>query len=496
MALQTAFLSKKFEFSDDLIKYLDILELTVSAHSELYDYFVKKIADKGKDTVYMDDMLPELSRQAEKYIRLLCKNGVYTRTIEEFMTQSQGYDVISSTIDAAVAEILSIVSDEIGEFLSGLERSRAEAKSKLTGSGIGVWTNSFTTFATYAAVDHLSTMRQLKKAQSEFQTQMSRIKDDAHDRSEQREAQYIKEIYLPNMFYALGIFVFSMMENCLSDMSGVGSFDSSVLKYVDTKKSGELLKNLSLSNNVESVLLAAYEVCPFNIQVYIECATRGLFTNDMFSFLTYIGKKEAFEAEIKKIYAKFLGKARECDSDNFVALLQDAKIIIEVLSLISNKPTGLYYKNLGSTVYHNIVNQYDNLKKYIHNEALRYKWYAKFADDDIIVMTPQQVKAIVRAEVYAISTDDVFSVLMDTCEYSALLTEISHHDIPKAEISKSSVDAYYAEYCAELIANCLQNVKQSAKERKTAQEKIATKNKMIREKGEKKKKYFKQFIFC
>ncbi len=491
MALKTTFLDKKFEFSDDLIKYLNILELTVSAHSELYDYFVKKVANK---TIYIDDITPELRRQAEKYIVLLCENGVYTRTVEECINQSQGYTLVSSTIDLAVEKMINILSDEIDEYSRGLDMAQAEAESKVTGSGVSVWSSSFTTLATYAAVDYLTAKGQIKKAQSEFQTQISKVEADAHNRSEQRKAQYIKDTYLPNMFNALGIFVFSMMDNCLSDMSEVGSFDSSVLKYVNMKKSGELLKNLSLSNNAESVLMAAYEVCPFNMQIYIECATRGWFSKDMLSFLSRIGKKEAFEAEIKKLYAKFLSKARECGSDDFISLLQDTKIITEVLSLISNKPTGYYYKDLGKTVYLSIVSQYDNLKNYIQNDALRYKWYKKFADDDIIAMTAEQVKDIVRAEVYNISTDDVFSALIDICEYSALLTEISHHDMPKAEISKSNIDEYYAEYCAELISNCLQNVKQSIKERKAAQEKIATKNKKIKEVGERKKKHFKSFI--
>ena len=267
------FIEKEYSIPEDVLTYIDLLSFTDGVQKQLFGTFVRKLKDEiAKDNIGLlddKDLAQEIEQQVGKYISNLCDNGIFTRTISDYLKNNKGYQLISEVNKAALNKMKSLLIREMDEWQAGFENAVNNAESHVTGMGFSIWSSSFVNHAIYAAMEASKLKEQSKEAEAQYQKDMSDLRSRLDSRYGGEKSNYINNTYIPSMEAALTVFAYELLDKYVADLIANGKFDEKTLDYVDIGRSNDLLKNLPLSNNKQAILENAFAACPFNIAVYM-----------------------------------------------------------------------------------------------------------------------------------------------------------------------------------------------------------------------------------
>lgn len=280
------FLGKNYTIPEDVLIYIDLLDFTESVKNHLVNAFVRKLNDEiAKDNMGLlgdKDLVPEIESQVGRFVAMLCNNGIYTRTISDYLKNNKGYQLYSNVNKAALEKMRSLLIQEMDAWQAGYENAVNRAEAHVTGMGFSIWSSSFVNHAIYAAMEASTLNKQGKEAEVQYQKDMN----DLHSRLDSKygveKSHYINNTYVPNMEAALTVFAYELLDQYVADLIANGKFDRKTLDYIDIGRSNDLLKNLTLSNNKKAVLENAFAVCPYNIAVYMQAMKYDLLDYDSF----------------------------------------------------------------------------------------------------------------------------------------------------------------------------------------------------------------------
>ena len=280
------FIGKEYSIPQDVLTYIDLLDFTDSVQKQLASTFVRKLRNEiAKDNIGLlgdEDLATEIEQQVGKFIAKLCDNGIFTRTINDYLKNNEGYQLYSDVNKAALEKMKSLLIQEMDAWQAGYENAVNKAESHVTGMGFSIWSSSFVNHAIYAAMEASTLNKQSKEAESQYQKDMN----DLHSRLESQyggeKSNYINNTYIPNMEAALTVFAYELLDKYVADLIAKGKFDGKTLDYVDIGRSNDLLKNLTLSNNKRAILENAFAACPYNIAVYMQAMKYDLLDYDSF----------------------------------------------------------------------------------------------------------------------------------------------------------------------------------------------------------------------
>ena len=280
------FIGKEYSIPQDVLTYIDLLDFTDSVQKQLASTFVRKLRNEiAKDNIGLlgdEDLATEIEQQVGKFIAKLCDNGIFTRTINDYLKNNKGYQLYSDVNKAALEKMKSLLIQEMDAWQAGYENAVNKAESHVTGMGFSIWSSSFVNHAIYAAMEASTLNKQSKEAESQYQKDMN----DLHSRLESQyggeKSNYINNTYIPNMEAALTVFAYELLDKYVADLIASSKFDSKTLDYVDIGRSNDLLKNLTLSNNKQAILENAFAACPYNIAVYMQAMKYDLLDYDSF----------------------------------------------------------------------------------------------------------------------------------------------------------------------------------------------------------------------
>ncbi|MGN0375394.1 MAG: hypothetical protein ACI4EN_07835 [Butyrivibrio sp.] len=239
------FLKKQYEFPQDIIEYISLLSLTEDMKDTLMTAFVKKISG-SVGIIDSKDLHDNLKKQASKFIEKLCGKGIYSKTIDDYVFDNEGYKLYDKVNKDALDAMKSFLMEDMDNVTLGLETASQNAASTITGSGITVFSNSFLTLAATAAMEYSVLKNQYKKADIQYQKELSGIINSSDKERKKKENDYINTVYIPNMEKALTLFVYNLMDKYIKDLISEGMFNADTLKYVDIMRSQALLQNLKL----------------------------------------------------------------------------------------------------------------------------------------------------------------------------------------------------------------------------------------------------------
>ena len=267
------FLEKEYSIPEDVLTYIDLLSFTDGVQKQLFGSFVRKLKNEiAKNNIGLlddKDLAQEIEQQVGKYIAKLCDNGIFTRTISDYLKNNKGYQLISQVNKAALEKMKSLLIREMDEWQSGYENAVSNAESHVTGMGFSIWSSSFVNHAIYAAMEASKLKEQSKEAEAQYQKDMSDLRSRLDSQYGGEKSNYINNTYIPSMEAALTVFAYELLDKYISDLIANDKFDGKTLDYVDIGRSNDLLKNLTLSNNKHAILENAFAACPFNIAVYM-----------------------------------------------------------------------------------------------------------------------------------------------------------------------------------------------------------------------------------
>ena len=280
------FLKKDYSIPEDVLTYIDLLSFTDSVQKQLFGTFVRKLKNEiAKDNIGLlddEDLATEIEQQIGRFIAKLCDNGIFTRTISDYLKNNKGYQLISEVNKAALEKMKSLLIREMDEWQAGYENAVSNAESHVTGMGFSIWSSSFVNHAIYAAMEASKLKEQSKEAEAQYQKDMSDLRSRLDSQYGGEKSNYINNTYIPNMEAALTVFAYELLDKYVADLIANSKFDKAALEFVDISRSNDLLKNLTLSNNKKAILENAFVACPYNIAVYMQAMKMEMLDEDTF----------------------------------------------------------------------------------------------------------------------------------------------------------------------------------------------------------------------
>ena len=450
MSLELRFIQKDYEIPNDIITYLNALQVADEIKDSLFYACRDKVSKSEIRAISTDEMVPEMKKQASRFIKMLCDNNIFNRTIDEYTFSNEGYKEFDEHNKAAVLAMSNFLLEEMEHFQQGIEDAEREAASNITGTGVQVWSSSFLTLAAASALEYSALKKQANAADQQYREKVRWISKKGSDKREQQEIDYLNNIYYPNISNALTLFAYCMLDNYLADLHNNGLFDNETLNYVNIKHSQDLLQNLDITNNKAAVLSSAFQACPFNINVYLSAIEFDLFGEDEVNTLRTIHQDSELKRELSRRFIEIK------QTNHIKDTLENYDQLINALCLCSGKTPEFYYQQYTKDLYRKVIHEYSELREYCESDSACSR-FVNSLGDKILAMNDDDFLKLLRKKVNSIITDEQFVDLIEYCGYKDLIKEIS----PKGETfsTRKEINKYYIDTVYEKVIPIAEKVK-------------------------------------
>ena len=441
--ITVAFLGNEFSIPRDILTYIDLLGFTHSVQKSLVGAFVRKLKNEIQNgnvgILSDDDLTAEIQHEVGRFIAKLCDNGIFTRTVNDYLNSNKGYQAYSAVNKAALEKMKALLIQEMDSWQAGYENAMQKKESHVTGMGFSIWSSSFAHHAIYAAMQASTISKQEKEAATQYERDMSSLHSYLDSKYGGEKSKYINNVYIPNMEAALTAFTYELLDKYLTDLIANGQFDKKTLEYVDIGRSNDLLKNLNLSTNKLQVLVSAFTQCPFNSAVYMHALEYDLLDCESF----HTAKLFGHDTEIIRILQSKMGG----EKNNHWKLNYDN---VEKLARYTGEPL----RNITLKVATSIVDSYAQIVELIRNPIRCASIIGRI--DDNTILTGEQVS---RRE-----TEKILTPLMHISAWDKLTQEYGHDDLlarlinllpnPAVLSSKHEYDDYLKAHLFTALESC------------------------------------------
>ena len=328
------------------------------------------------------------------------------------------------------------------------------AASNITGSGVRIFTNSFTSFMVHSAVEKSVLKSQAKKADQEYEEAIKRISTSSMDRFEKANADAIFNQFLPKLPDIFTKFHDELLSNYLLELSKHNQFNSDVLENYSEKKSSTMLDNIKYAEDKHSLLQQAFAECPFNLDIYEKMLQLGYFDFD-----TFIDAKKIFrKSEMDNLLEEKI-KSNLNDIENI-------KSYAKVLSRYKNKDElsilSPFYKKIITKIRCN----YQDIRLMCENHQNIKKWIKKNISADlnyVMKMSDTVINDYVKK---------YFNNLIDEKQLKEFIAIglVSIDDIKYTNSEKTTLEEIQKEYIKEVVL-VIENFLKELGEKKAAYEK-------------------------
>lgn len=450
MSLKMRFLQKNYEIPNDIITYLNALQVADEIKDSLFRACRDKVSKSEIRAISTDEMVPEMKKQASRFIKMLCDNNIFNRTIDEYTFSNEGYKEFDKHNKAAVLAMSNFLLEEMEHFQQGIENAEREAASNITGTGVQVWSSSFLTLAAASALEYSALKKQANVADQQYREKVRWISKKGSDKREQQEIDYLNNIYYPNISNSLTLFAYCMLDKYLADLHDNDLFDNETLNYVNIKHSQDLLQNLDITNNKAAVLTNAFQACPFNINVYLSAIKFDLFGEDEVNALRVINQDSELKRELNRRFIEIK------QTNQIKGTLEKNGQLINALCLCSGKTPEFYYQQYTKDLYRKVIYEYSELRDYCESDSACSS-FVNYLGDNILAMNDDDYLKLLRKRVDCIITDEQFIDLIEFCGYKDLIKEIS----PKEKVfsTRKDINKYYIDTVYEKVIPIAEKIK-------------------------------------
>ena len=411
------FIDKEYSIPQDVLTYIDLLSFTDNVQKQLFGAFVRKLKNEiAKDNIGLlgdEDLATEIEQQIGKFISKLCDNGIFSRTINDYLKDNKGYELYSKVNKAALEKMKSLLIREMDEWQSGYENAVSNAESHVTGMGFSIWSSSFVNHAIYAAMEASKLKEQSKEAEAQYQKDMSDLRSRLDSQYGGEKSNYINNTYIPNMEAALTVFAYELLDKYVDDLIANDKFDKATLEFVDISRSNDLLKNLTLSNNKKAILENAFVACPYNIAVYMQAMKIEMLDEDTFETANIFKQGTKIIAFLKES----LGAA---DYPHFV---EPNYYSASLLARYENRSANDVLHQHTTSYANAVIREYGNIVKAL-NSSTQCRDYLRKMSDDEILSGEGASKQLANSLVHSIVSDNAWNVLVEQCGHSDMFERL------------------------------------------------------------------------
>ena len=184
------FINKEYNIPEDILLYIDLLSMTENIKSNIFHNFVRKLSCAEMACIDDDQMRYNIEEQVSKFISKLIENGIYDRTVNDYINENEGYKLISKVNALALEKSKQVLAQQLDDWLAGYEEAVQKKEASVTGLGFSIWSGSFVNHAIYAAMQASKINEQEKSASKEYQKDMAELETRIEKRKNEEEKQF------------------------------------------------------------------------------------------------------------------------------------------------------------------------------------------------------------------------------------------------------------------------------------------------------------------
>lgn len=457
------FLDVTYDIEEDVITFLDcrdfvskgLVKLLNEASSLMKKYArigaKRAIEEMSNDVTHIQQVMMSIVKDVHKD---LLKRNIYDIDEYELYERITSIKQVESMAIEVSLNLLSTVKAVQSENQAMRNYSYRSAASNITGSGVRIFTNSFTSFMVQSAVERSVLKSQAKKADQEYEEAIKRISTSSMDRFEKAMADTIFNQFMPKLPDVFTEFYDELLSNYLLELSKHNQFNSDVLENYSENKSSTMLDNIKYVEDKLSLLQQAFAACPFNIDIYEKMLQLGYFDFD-----TFIDAKKIFrKSEMDDLLEEKI-KNNLNDTENI-------KNYIKVLAKYKGRDEVSILSSFYQSTISKIKNDYHEIFLVCVDSRKMSIWLKDHInkDRDKIASTSE---ASIRDKV-----NTWIKKIVDEKQYEKLsaMGLISINDIRYKDSTKTTLAEVQTEYADKMIALILDYIKELG-EKKAAYEK-------------------------
>lgn len=275
---------KHYELPKDIITYIEEHHRFEVYRQELQAYFMDAFSDYQNFPHDSERVSYEKFRHYGNLCALsLIANGIYDVTADELVgrtpekytwgtcsdaSTNEGVKMFYEAFRDAVLEQANALIAKIDSLMGQAQQAEAERDSKITGSGVTIYTNSIIGAGVWAAMEKSTIKKQASAANAQFHNDIDTIERNLDRNMQDRLDKYDKEVWVPALKNSIDLFVMSLFNKYIEVLVSHEQFNPEALNYFDLEKSNSILKNIGATSNKFGILDAAFLSCPFNPEIY------------------------------------------------------------------------------------------------------------------------------------------------------------------------------------------------------------------------------------
>lgn len=327
------------------------------------------------------------------------------------------------------------------------------AGRNITGSGVRIYTNSFASLMMHSAIENSILKSQAKKADQEYEQALKRINSASEDRFDRVFSNALYNKFLPILPEIYTSFHDELFKNYLIELAQHNQFNIDSIERFSENKSTIMLENIKHAGDKKKLLIQAFEMCPFNIEVYEKMLELGYFDIDTMKDAKKIFKGTELDTLLEE---KIKSNLKNIDS---------VKDYITVLAYYKGKDERIVLLPFYQSTISRIKNDYHELLLLCADSRRLDRWINEninFDMDKVVATSEDTVKDKVNSWIERNIEDKQFSELSD-------MGLITIEEIRMKDSTQTTLEKVKGEYAVKLISLIADYIKEAGK-RKIAYE--------------------------
>ena len=356
-------------------------------------------------------------------------------------------------VETVATKICEKIYAEALEIQSANQASRNyaynSAASKITGSGVSIFTNSFTSLMMYSAIENNILKTQAQKADQEYEQALRKISVSSENKFTKLFADALYNQFLPALPDIFTEFNDELLQNYLFELSQHGQFDPDRIKKYSENKSCTMIENLKYADDKKGLIIQAFELCPFNFDIYAKLIELGYFNTETMKDAAKIFPKKELSCLI------------EDKINNNLDTIEIVKDYIEVLAYYQNTDEMSILKKFYEGTINKIKNGFHEIYLLCVDSSRLSNWIS-----DNISVDLDYVASLSESEIIQIITVRIRN-MVDEKQYEKLsaMGLIGAEDIKYRGSTKNTLEEIQAEYVNRIKILVCNYVKELAKKK-------------------------------
>lgn len=438
---EVTFLGEKYILSNDIKTFLSARnlidkELTVvlQEESRLIDRFAGRNAERFFET--SEQVIPEFNKTLEQRIRnivtdLMCR-GIHDVDVDSMKKKVGIFDDIIELQKTVLLKGTVEAQKILDCKRAGLKYAYRSAANNITGSGVRIYTNSLTSLMMHSAIENSILKSQARKADQQYETARKQINQSASDDLEKACANILFNDFFPLLTQLVTEFYNELFKNYLVELEVHGMFDIDNIEQYNENRSCAILNNISIFGNKNSLLVEAFEACPFNIDIYTKMIELNVIDVNTLRDAQILFPQNTIPDLIKT-------KLEKLDSSQNIRIIKN---MIAILAYYTNQDEDILLKSLYSSLVKDIKKDYQTMAEILKNKTRLNEWIKVNVSsymNRIVAITDSELEGKIFQWVRNHVREDQFTLLSQ-------LGLITVEDIKLKDSNKTSLSEINQEY--------------------------------------------------